>query len=271
MQEIIKKLKRDLSIAGRTQETINLYLNISQKFLSRYKKINEDNIKDYVFELKEKGFSDNYLRLVHYILCKLAKIDKKDIDIPPPKIEKMNINQPIFSFEEMKKLILSNKKYCDLQQKAYLVVSTIWGLRKIEILKIRKEDIDKKRNTIIIKTAKGGRPQEYTIPEVVKDILYNYDWEEVSRARIYDIFKYILYLCKFDLKKYIGYGFHSIRRALITEMLKNGIDNYTVALWCRWSIPQFGMLPTYTHLVKEDLEKKVYPKHPFLKLWKQDQ
>ena len=267
MQEILKKFKRDLSIAGRTQDTINLYLSISRKFLSKHKEITEDAIKDYIYELKTKKYSDNYLRLVHYILCRLAKTNKKDVDITPPKIEKTKVNQPVFNLEEVKKLIVNCKKYCDIQQQAYVAVSTIWGLRKIEILRIRKEDIDKKENTIIIKTAKGGRPQAYTIPEKVKDILYSYKWEEVSRANIYGIFNYTLYLCKFNLEDYIGYGFHSIRRALITEMLRAGIDHYTVALWCRWAIPQFGMLPTYTHLVKEDLEKKVYPKHPFLKLW----
>ena len=267
MQEILKRLKRDLSIAGRTQDTINLYLSISQKFLSKYKKVNEDTIKDYVYELKEANYSDNYLRLVHYILCKLAKSNKQEVNITPPKIEKIKVSQPVFSFEEVKKLVINCKKYCDMQQKAYLAVSTIWGLRKIEILRIKKEDINKKDNTIIIKTAKGGRPQIYTIPAQIKDILYKYEWEEVSRAGIYGVFNYTLYLCKFKLENYMGYGFHSIRRALITEMLKAGIDHYTVALWCRWAIPQFCMLPTYTHLVKEDLEEKVYPKHPFLKLW----
>ena len=267
MKELIRKLERDLSVAGRTTETINLYRNVSQKFLSKYKQINEDNAKDYIFELKSKGFSDNYLRLIYYILHRLAKTDKKEIDIPPPKIEKSGIYQPIFSVEEIKQLISGCKKHCDTQQKAYIAVSTVWGLRKVEVLRIREEDVDKKKNTIIIKTAKGGRPQQYTIPKQIKDVIYKCKWEEISKAKIYGIFKYILYLCDFDLNKYNGYGFHSIRRALITEMLKSGIDNYTVALWCRWAIPQFGMLPTYAHLVKEDLEKKVYPLHPFLKLW----
>jgi len=267
VKKIIEKLKRDLTVIGRSQDTINLYLNISQKFLSKYKEISEDTIKDYLYNLKKSNYSDNYLRLVHYILCRLAKTEKKDIELPPPKIEKQNVYQPIFTFEEVKKLIINCKKYCNLQQKAYFAVSTIWGLRKIEIIRIRKEDINKKDNTIFIRTAKGGRPQIYTIPEKIRDIIYDFNWEEISKAKIYVIFNHALYLCKFDLSKYIRYGFHSIRRSLITEMIRAGIDNYTVALWCRWAISSFGMLPVYSHLVKEDLEKIVYPKHPFLKFW----
>lgn len=265
--DLLEKLKRDLSIEGRTSETINLYLNISQKFLSRYKEINEDNIKNFLFELREDGFSDNYLRLTHYILRRLAKTDKKDINISPPKIEKINVKQPTFSYEEVKKLILNAKKVCNIQQKAILAVSTIWGLRKIEILRITKDDINKKENTIVIKTAKGGRPQVYTIPQPVKEFIYNYEWEPLSRTKIYALFNYILYICGFNLENYHRYGFHSIRRALITEMLRAGIDHYTVALWCRWKIPEFGMLPVYHQVAKGDLEERVYPKHPFLKLW----
>ena len=267
MQQVIERLRKNLTVRGRTDKTISLYTGISSKFLSKHKAINEDTISDYLYELKKGHYSDNYLRLVYYILKRLAKSNNKEIEMGPPAQGKESLIQPVFSLDEVKKIIEGVKDKGDIQQKAIFAVSTIWALRKTEILRITKQDINYKDNTILIKTAKHGRPQLYTIPESVRDYIYDYKWPQVSNFHIYGIFNYALYLSGFDLKNYNHYGFHAIRRALITEMLKAGIDNYTIALWCRWRIPAFGMLPTYTHLVKGDLEEKVYPKHPFLVFW----
>ena len=263
---LLEKLIENLTENQRKKDSINIYSLLARKFLEKFSEISEENIKKYQKFLAEKGYSQSYLRLNHYVLKKLAKLEGKDIDIRPPQLQERP--QPVFTFEEVKNLILNAKEKCPLQIKAFLAVSTVWGLRRIEIVSIGPEDIDRRKHTIFIKTAKKGRPQVYTIPPQIRDIIYSYDWsQKISKSRASLIFMYMLYLCGFDMEKYKGYGYHSIRRALITELINSEIDNFTVALFLRWRINAFGLLPTYTYTPMPKIEKLVYPKHPFLKFW----
>lgn len=265
-KEVLKELKEDLLARGKTKETINSFLNISEKFLSTVKNDHPTikHVNRYIAGLREDGYKDNYLRFNYYVISRLFKILGLEFKGEVPKISEEALTQTTFSFDEVKKLITNAKSFCDTQQKAFLCVSTIYGIRRSELVAIKPEDV--KEDTILIRTRKGGMIREHTIPKEIKKYIHDYDWKErLSLSRASLMFSLILYLCKFKLKN--GWGWHTVRRSLVSELMRKNIDHFAIQSFLRWKVSGISMLFRYTHIPMQDIEKVIFENHPFLKLW----
>ena len=68
-----------------------------------------------------------------------------------------------------------------------------------------------------------------------------------------------------------GYGWHSIRRSLATELVNTDIATIKVLRFMRWSDAsmkkELGMLALYAKREQELIDKSVFSVHPFLESW----
>ena len=267
-RKILEKLEQKLSARGCSPLTISSYLCVGRKFLAGVKnKIpTSDDVDKYIAKLRKAGQKDNSLRFNHYVISRLLKTIDVSLDEGPPKIREESIERPTFTIEEVMRLIEGSKTACDGQQRAFLAASTTWGLRRAEIVSIRPGDI--KNDTILIRTKKSGIIRETLIPSEIKAHIAKYKWkDEVSLSRATTIFWQILYLCKFDLKKYNRYGWHSIRRFLVTSLMQTELKEFQISNFLRWKVSGTSMLYRYTHIPPADIDKEIYEVHPTLKLW----
>ena len=188
---------------------------------------------------------------------------------------------PAFMPEEIETLIRARDEYSK-GELFYVAVSTTWGLRREEMVRIRKRDYNEQTIKIKIAKQKGRALRvEHVIPDEINPILQDY------RPHLTNInsLSYIFYrvLAKAGLERRKGYGWHSFRRTLRTllewNLAENRLPLSLVADYMGWSKTQKGivyggapMLGVYSHpeIMSSDpfaLDRLVLGVHPFVKHW----
>lgn len=267
-KEVLKELENKLNYKGCSPDTINTYQKIASRFLKTTKNDppNSKDIQNYILRLKKEGRKPNYLRFNYYVISRIYKTMDWDGLTGPPNLPDETIERKIFSKDDIIKLIESTKVKGTDQEKAFLAASTIWGLRRSEIIKIKPEDIED--NKILIHTRKGGLDRKHQIPNEIRPYIYNYDWKDrVSSSRANVLFEVILYKANFNLADYNGYSWHAIRRALVTQLVMDGMSEMKVHHFLRWKTGK-SIVYTYARLPDKDIEEEIYKKHPYLYAWK---
>jgi len=272
---LLKRLKDELVNYDRNKSTVNTYLTIAQDFLKslKNKEFTDSDAISYLAKLREQGKADNTIRFAHYALRRLFVANKIEFSKRPPPIKELD--RPYFTEEEIQKLIGNAKTFCDEQQKAFLVMSTIYALRRGEIIIIRPEDIDKKNHTIFIHTEKGGIQREQFIPEDIRKYIYNYNWDyELSKATMSVLFYIILDKCKFKLEELAKHsGWHSIRRSVVTYLMQANVNPISLSRFIRWksqtTVPGASpMIAIYDRTEGLVADKEILSIHPFIAFWK---
>ncbi|MBA7568706.1 hypothetical protein ES708_10440 [subsurface metagenome] len=284
METELENLKLTLtSPRKRAPGTIVSYLQTARTFLTFHGDGGPPTAKDYrrfFIHRREKGISERTLAKEFVQLNKLAIANNWPWpfaagDRPVAEEEPF---APAFTPEEIQALILARDKYSK-SEAFYLAISTTWGLRREELVRIRKRDYNKL--TIRIKTAKHGRRVEHLIPGEINPILQGF------RPKLTDVnsLSYMFYriLKKAGIERRKGYGWRSIRRTLRTALEWNlAADRLPLSLvadYMGWSKTQKGIvyggapaLSIYAHpeIKGSDpyaIERRISEIHPFLKFW----
>jgi integrase len=285
MNEAVENLKLVLtSPRERAKGTLTSYLQTAKSFLDFLGDGVPPSDKDfrrYFLHRRDQGITERTLRKEFVQLKKLAEANSwpwpfTSDDTPVPEEEPF---APAFTPEEIRTLIEAQDKYSK-GERFYLAVSTTWGLRREEMLRIRKRDYNE--TTIKIKTAKRGRRVEHLIPDEIKPILQAYH----PKLRGINTLSYIFYriLDKAGLPRRKGYGWHSIRRTVETALewglAENRLPLSLVADFMGWSKTRKGamyggapMVGVYSHpeVMADDplaIDKLVLNVHPFVKMWR---
>lgn len=189
---------------------------------------------------------------------------------------------PAFTPEEIETLIRARDEYSK-GELFYVAVSTTWGLRREEMVRIRKRDYNEQTIKIKIAKQKGGRALrvEHVIPDEINSILQDYH----PKLTNINSLSYLYYrvLNKAGIERRKGYGWHSVRRTLRTllewNLAENRLPLSLVADYMGWSKTQKGivyggapMLGVYSHpeIMSNDpfaIDRLVLGVHPFLKHW----
>jgi len=183
--------------------------------------------------------------------------------------------------EEIEVLIKARDKYTK-GERFYLAVSTTWGCRREEMIRIRKRDYN--TDTITIKIAKQKKKTtrvQHIIPSEIKPILLSYHPKLKTATGLSYMFRRILNKAGLGQRK--GYGWHSIRRGLETalgwSLARNQLPLSLLADFMGWSKTRKGiafggaaMVGVYDHpeIMAGDplaLDKLIVNVHPFVKLW----
>lgn len=283
----LENLKLDLTSPRlRAEGTIISYLQTGKTFLDWLGEGVQPTDKDfrrYFMHRRENGINERTLTKEFVQLKRLSKANEwpwpfTSDDRPVAEEEPF---APAFTPEEIETLIKARDEYSK-GECFYLALSTTWGSRREEMVRIRKKDYNEQ--TIKIKIAKQKKKVlrvEHMIPEEIYPILQTY------RPNLSNInsLSYMFYriLNKAGIERRKGYGWHSIRRSLRTllewNLAENRLPLSLVADFMGWSRTTKGivyggapMLGVYAHpeIMSSDpfaTDKLVLNVHPFLHFW----
>lgn len=293
-QELLHQVNEEL--AGSGDHTIRQFCSIIARFYDFSDgSFTRKQVVNYIKNLEKEGYAAG-TRAMHFRVLKRGfEIAAKKIDNtvewpfskrPPAElpidIAEWDVKAPVIPIEELKVTIKGAKNGKIPPELSSLVaVSSIYGLRRIEIMELVPEFLDLDRGILRVVTAKHGRAREHLIPEEIKPYLSDYPFGKYSEFKLSQVYHEIRQTA--GLPVVYGEGFHSVRRALTTA-LSYIFPEPIVEDFMRWRKPKsmrmvrhywtppssevverivFGLepFPTYGG-------ELVYGKHPFLDFWR---
>ena len=219
--------------------------------------------------LKEAGYSQSSINR-HLAAVKSFFVANKiewDSTLKSAFVSIYQQETPTISIEDVKLLIKSTCKNGISSDMVYLALSTVYGLRRVELARIVAEDVDKKNSTLFIKTAKGGVERKHSIPKEI-DFVKDFPFEEQSETTMSVLFTKICLLGGYIKKP--NEGWHSVRRSIVSEFyLNTNIPEAWIRLFFRWAPAGTSQRYFATGVNPLVADRKIFEKHPFLEFWKE--
>jgi site-specific recombinase XerD len=235
-QEILARMKTDLEVRGRSDETVRNYCMHVRLYQDYFDKpadeMGETEISGYLhYLLTEKGLSHASVNVQNSSLRFLygVTLDRLINTRKIPRIKNIRSIPDILSKEELGYIfyLLKNSKY-----KALFTTIYGSGLRISEALNLKVMDIDSKNMRIFIRKGKGGRDRYALLPQKTLEILRDYcrqfhpvDWlfvdekgEQIKVRAAQDAFKAVIE--KSGIPKHITV--HTLRHCFATHLLNEG-------------------------------------------------
>jgi len=185
---------------------------------------------------------------------------------------------PAFPPNEILQLIAAREELSP-QENFYLALATTYGPLREELGRVRGRDI--RDNTITIRTANRETQRQHLVPEVILPVISSWRPRERGSRAISYSFQRIME--KSGVGKRPGWGFHSIRRTLLTLLITNLAKADYPPSWAAeylgWSKRSVGaiflgsnMEGIYAHpeVLSTDpfeLDRVVFSVHPFLQAY----
>ncbi len=239
-QKDIKTYIRYLKSKRYSENTIKTYSDAIKLFLRYFHFKNTDEISnediiafnnDYILANRYSSSYQN--QFVNAVKLFFAKIQNKQLNpelIHRPKRERKLPN--VLSKEEVKAILESTN---NIKHKAMLSLIYACGLRRGELLNLKFNDIDSKRNLLIIRQSKGKKDRIVPISDKVIEMLRTYykmykpkNWlfegqfenTQYSEKSIQSVLKQSLEKAK--IKKPVT--LHWLRHSYATHLLEGGTD-----------------------------------------------
>ena len=259
----------DLIARGRQVETARRWRSLVQRFeacCGVKDSYHRADVVKFVAELRQEGMKQNSInsRLKALrLLCQIQNWDGGFPRLPMPKVKDSEVNRPVFTADEVVHIISRVKEVCSERELAFLAAASVYGLRREEIGTLEVSD-----GHVKVHTAKDGEVTLQIIPDAIKDSMKGYrgcrDVRYMTR-----VFQRIMSKVGLDVNR--GYGWHSIRRALATELVLRDISALNIVRFMRWSDAavkgEFGMLAIYARRNQAEIDKYIFRVHPFLSCW----
>jgi len=255
-------LKRKKSARGAYLWAVTDFLETSPKSL------NEEAVLSYIDKREKAGDKPGTLKLRFYALKYLFKLygvewTLAETEVFSTRERRQRFPQPWFRKEEVIAIITKARKACNPQELTMLAISTIYGCRRSELADIGKDDLDFEAKTITIYSRKGGRVAVQLLPDEIIPYLSNYDFPKLSVLRLSLMLNKIL---EKTIGPKEGYGWHSFRRSVATELRNAGVDDGDIYSFLRWSTG--SILETYIQTEPKQNKENIFPNHPFIYLWR---
>lgn len=236
----IETFKRHLLSKRYSPNTINTYSDALKSFLTfcntkAVKDISNDDFiaynNDYILKNKFSSSYQNQIVNTIKLFFKIVKDSKIEIDkIHRPKREKTLPN--VLSKEEIKTILEAPK---NLKHKAMLSMIYSCGLRRSELLNLKPNDIDSKRNVVIIRQSKGKKDRITPLSPKILELLRDYYKEYSPKMYLFEgqekNTQYSARSLEEVLKKSINLAtinkpvtLHWLRHSYATHLLESGTD-----------------------------------------------
>ena len=259
----------DLIARGRQVETARRWRSLVQRFeacCGVKDSYDRADVVKFVAELRQGGMKQNSINTRLKALRLLCQIQNWDGGFPRlsmPKVKNSEVNRPLFTAGQVVHIISRAKEACSERELAFLAAASVYGLRREELGTLEVSD-----GHLKVHTAKDGEVTSQIIPYVVKEYMKGYrgckDVRYMTR-----VFQRIM--SKVGLEVNRGYGWHSIRRALATELALRDVSALNILRFMRWSDTnmkaEFGMLVIYAGRNQAEIDKCIFQVHPFLGCW----
>ena len=267
MTTIAEKVYMDLVARGKDIETARRWRRLTKKFevcCGTKSKYDRDDVIRYLCCLREQGYRQSSIDVMVRPLKLLAQIQGWYFPrLAMPKVRDGDVRRPMFSYEEVCRMIRRGKEVLSARELAYLGLSTTYGLRREELSGLGRID-----GEVTVDTVKGGPVTTHVVPDEIKPYLAGYERTGVRYMSF--VFRRIIKKLDITLHKE-HYGWHAIRRALATELLYTDVSLINLVRFMRWSDGSlkgdFGMLAIYGKRNQEEVDSSVFRVHPFLPIW----
>lgn len=183
-----------------------------------------------------------------------------------PNVETSDIVKPASTFDELTAMIAATKN--GGPEAAYLALSSIYGLRRVELHRVRREHLDFGDKTIYVMTAKGGERRKQLLCDEVIPILMDYSFaKEYSPFKMSELYGKICAKAGVELKE--GSGWHSPRRFLDTALVST-FGELPAHIFLRWKISSSSlMIERYFSRSPLEVDREILTGgHPLVKEWK---
>ena len=230
MNELLKKLQRELEIINSSDKTVKSYLYYVERFLNfaENKELNENTAKDFIhIEIKKKDPS-TVSSEISALKFFFRSVLNKELNLQYPKKNKKI--PEVLTPEEITKLINSTN---NIKHKLILKMLYGCGFRVSEITDLKKQDFNFDEGLIHIKLAKGRKDRFVKIPNSLKENLINYSKiqdnniffpsarnKKLSTKTIQMIVKSTANKAQINKKV----SPHTLRHSFATHLLENGTD-----------------------------------------------
>ncbi|HLP71874.1 MAG TPA: site-specific tyrosine recombinase/integron integrase [Bacteroidales bacterium] len=233
---LLRSYLEDKRYSARTVETYVTLLELFFKFFTDKNPddITQNDVADFMNDFIIKNeFSASYQNQMvsaiklYYEISGRGKVIPQFLERP----RRGRALPKVFSKEEIT-LILNSAR--NTKHKLLLWIIYSCGLRRSEVINIRLDDIDRKRNIIHIREGKGGVDRIVPVPDKLwqkldeyvgsyspKDYLFEGQYGgRYSSESVYNVFKNAL--SNAGIKKEVGV--HSLRHSYATHLHENGLD-----------------------------------------------
>jgi len=222
----------------------------------------------FLTRLREDGLSQNSINTKLRPIKLLCQIQNWNGDgvfprLSMPRVRASDISRPILSCEQVGELITRARESCSERELAFLAAATTYGLRRGEVGALVVDD-----GHVKVDTLKGGVVTTHLMPAKIKAYMANYRGTKDERW-LTRIFQHIINKVKLDLDD--GYGWHAIRRSLVTELVLREVSLLNIIRFMRWSDAsakgELGMLVIYAKKEQAKVDESIFKVHPFLPFW----
>lgn len=272
MGRLAEMVYKDLVARGKRLSTAKEWRAMVLKFeavCGEKEGYERSDVIDYIARLREDGLCQNTINTQIRPVKLIAGIQGWDFPkLSMVKVRSSDINRPIFERSEIVKLIAEGRVKLSELELSYLCLATIYGLRREELASLNESEV-KKGESVEVGTVKDGVVTKHVVPVEIKSYLKDYKATRTDYMTL--VFRRMMR--KVGMAKSDGgYGWHSVRRALATELLLADVSGLNILRFMRWSEAsvkgEFGMLALYARRVQSDVDRAVFKAHPFLKYWK---
>lgn len=231
--------------------------------------LDREAVERYWNKLERERYSVGTIRNKLQIVKRLYDIAKVDWPLGKrwmPQIRSFEKVTPVLEPGEIEQLIKTAKEgKLDRVEVAYLALSTTYGLRRVELSRISPHDIDLRKKQLKVYVAKGGDLRVHLVPNEIKRFLSKDGFGRYSAWKLSQMWWHIMERSGLGYRP--EYGWHSIRRALDTQLLSEGkVPYFDVKQFLRWKLS--GEMPmVYYHKPDEQVDREVFENHPFIKFW----
>lgn len=286
MGKLAEVIYKDLLARGKKSDTALRWRTWAERFetvAGIRAKYTRNDVIDYLEWCRRQGFAQNSINTMLRPLKLIAQIQGWQFPkLSMKKVEETEVNRPMFKREEVEEMIKVGKQRLNERELAVLALSTIYGMRRGEMARPNEPDIRLERveiesngsgvvefgGKIKVYTTKGGPKTEHLIPKEIA--VYLEDFEPYCKDEMSSEFR--LMMARMGKRCISGYGWHSIRRCLATELLMAEISMLNIVRFMRWSDAvvkgSFGMLALYAKRDQTRIDSEIFKVHPFLKYWK---
>jgi len=173
-----EKYLQKLELRKYAYNTAKVYINCFESFINHYSSIaidqlNENDIREYLQMLVNKGKSDSYInqsinsiKFYYEVVCGMPN---RFYAIERPR-RKLSLPE-VIDKTEVKKIIECIK---NIKHKCIIALLYSAGLRRSELLALKPEDIDSVRMMIRVRGGKGGKDRYTILSKSVLNDLRNY-------------------------------------------------------------------------------------------------
>lgn len=269
MGHLAELIYNDLMARGKEEDTAQHWKTWTERFEKvcgiKEKYDRSDVIKFLAWE-RQQGFTQNSINTHLRPVKLLAQLQEWHFPkLSMRRVRDEEITRTIFTKAQVISLIQNGKRLLEPKELCYLALATTYGVRREEMSKPEPPDIQDGK--ITIHTIKGGPTTTHLIPPEITPYLEEF----IPYSTDYMSHMFLRMLKKLGIKVGARYGWHSIRRALATELLLAEASALNIMRFMRWSDAslrgEFGMLTIYAKKDQARIDQEIFKIHPFLPYW----